>query len=772
MSISASHEPMKSQHISASHECTEQQFSITTPTRLGSWWYKSFLSLLLVALIGECLWPFYPLLAENQPDIISAMMVLFAVSIAINQMTWSMWIKGILYTVSLLLYITIIFHTHPTSPTILLEEIVSVLTNDLHAIGQAKFDDIKMETRMLLFLCGCMLLISAVQSIVLHKHYGSWFILAIITYLVCLQIFIRIDTIDGIIRTIGIGLILQATLVYTRVRLTYPTSNVQARPPYSWWLSSFTMAGLICGAGWLWLCGSGHDAKLMQSLSVANPPFFAWMWSWQDRFFASDKAKQYSRSGYSEDDSVVGGPLILDDQILFLAKSTDFSYWRGESKSLYTGKGWKNHEEQVTAHIHGTAENAKISKHEIRVHPDFLHYQIYFPGKLIRVEAIINDKGRSISPKYMQIDAYSGKVTLPKNSGRIKSYLITTQAVEQPWKHNKPDSNDLHELKSVLKYNLQLPNELPVQIRELSKKITNASKHPITKAKAVEQYLRNQYTYSLVKPTLPKKGVDIVSHFLFTDRIGYCSHFSTAMVVMLRTLGIPARWVKGFVPSANAMTQDSEESFITFRARNAHSWVEAYFPQFGWIPFEPTPGYSIANQQPRDIAEYETALDAFTSLASIDQEHRSILEKLWSAYIGGSSIIRSLHISFIIIMICGAGFISWMTVKNKGVRSWIQQSLNNKKDIPISRYDPSRCASTEKMKPIWTYLYHTYGQRLPHQSYRAYIASLPVDDEYLKNLLDQFLCMNERALYEKQSKMIYSRCTIHRLHKELKARIG
>src|SRR5207248_7787128 len=75
-----------------------------------------------------------------------------------------------------------------------------------------------------------------------------------------------------------------------------------------------------------------------------------------------------------------------------------------------------------------------------------------------------------------------------------------------------------------------------------------------------------------------------VDYFLFQSRQGYCDYFATAMVVMLRAEGVPARVASGFAPG----DFDPETGISTVRENHAHSWVEAYFPRFGWITFEPS----------------------------------------------------------------------------------------------------------------------------------------------------------------------------------------
>ncbi|SDG45972.1 protein of unknown function [Thermoanaerobacter thermohydrosulfuricus] len=126
---------------------------------------------------------------------------------------------------------------------------------------------------------------------------------------------------------------------------------------------------------------------------------------------------------------------------------------------------------------------------------------------------------------------------------------------------------------------------LPERVKDLAYSITKDKKTLYDKVKAVEEYLR-QYPYSLDVTSTPSDR-DFVDYFLFDLKKGYCSYYATAMVIMLRTIGIPARYVVGFrMPSA-----PSSDGKYRITAANAHAWVEVYFDDYGWITFEPTPNY-------------------------------------------------------------------------------------------------------------------------------------------------------------------------------------
>jgi predicted secreted protein len=134
----------------------------------------------------------------------------------------------------------------------------------------------------------------------------------------------------------------------------------------------------------------------------------------------------------------------------------------------------------------------------------------------------------------------------------------------------------------VRELNLGLP-ELDPRVAALAHSITANARTPFDKAVALEQHLRTRFAYTLEQPAV--SPADPLAHFLFERRAGHCEYFATAMTVMLRVLGIPARYVNGFAPGEY---NDLGDDYI-IRGSDAHSWVEVYFPEHGWFAFDPTP---------------------------------------------------------------------------------------------------------------------------------------------------------------------------------------
>jgi protein-glutamine gamma-glutamyltransferase len=129
---------------------------------------------------------------------------------------------------------------------------------------------------------------------------------------------------------------------------------------------------------------------------------------------------------------------------------------------------------------------------------------------------------------------------------------------------------------------LQVPN-LDPRIQALALHVTAGAKTPFDKAMAVQSYLQTRYAYTLDQGSAAVR--DPLPNFLFVRRAGHCEYFASAMTIMLRTLGIPARYINGF---QTGEYNDVGGDFIV-RASDAHSWVEVYFPDHGWTTFDPTP---------------------------------------------------------------------------------------------------------------------------------------------------------------------------------------
>ena len=178
----------------------------------------------------------------------------------------------------------------------------------------------------------------------------------------------------------------------------------------------------------------------------------------------------------------------------------------------------------------------------------------------------------------------------------------------------------------------QLPNALDPRIEALANAIVvNAhARNRYDQAKAIESQLQADYGYSL---QMRAGGPDPLSDFLFNVKAGHCEYFSTAMAVMLRTRGIAARVVNGFLPGE----YNEAAGAYTVRQSDAHSWVEVYFPESQvWVTFDPTP--AAGRTEP-----------VSTGIAAQLGKYAEALQLIWLQYVVGydkqeqRSLATSLH---------------------------------------------------------------------------------------------------------------------------------
>lgn len=182
-----------------------------------------------------------------------------------------------------------------------------------------------------------------------------------------------------------------------------------------------------------------------------------------------------------------------------------------------------------------------------------------------------------------QVPVYEDNVRVSRaeDAGQGQSYAVTS-LVSEAMPDQLRQATDEYPDWVTSRY-LDLPDMVTDRTLELALDVGGQGDNPYDKAKAIEAFLREHIVYDL-DVSLPPDGADIVDHVLFEERRGYCEYYASAMTVMLRALGIPAKTVVGYFPAEF----DAEAGGYLYRQENAHAWTEAWFPDYGWIRFEPT----------------------------------------------------------------------------------------------------------------------------------------------------------------------------------------
>ncbi len=173
------------------------------------------------------------------------------------------------------------------------------------------------------------------------------------------------------------------------------------------------------------------------------------------------------------------------------------------------------------------------------------------------------------------------------------------------------------QLREIYTKYVSLPSTVTQRVRDLAENITINQSNNYDKAKAIETYLATNYPYTL-KPGKPPLSKDFVDYFLFEGKKGYCTYYATAMTVLLRCIGIPARYVEGYI-----LPPDNRNGIFKVTNQQAHAWVEAYFEGFGWIPFEPTSPFVAAMYQDNHIRP----VIATNMTGQYYDEYRRMMEK-------------------------------------------------------------------------------------------------------------------------------------------------
>lgn len=335
-----------------------------------------------------------------------------------------------------------------------------------------------------------------------------------------------------------------------------------------------------------------ESAALFQDLNYQNPAPLARM---------------------SERRMFFGGPVDLKDIPVVDVVATSGRYWRVMVFHEYVGDGWLSNDRDIML-VEENQRTLAFPKLELRhevlqtitVHQDLGPDQgLVAAGQPLRVSLPIR-AALSLGTDEEDPGPPVGEEAIPPAPGD-PSIMYTRRPLAEGEQYEvlssltRADEESLRQAGDdyptwVVPRYLQLPDSLPERVPLLAKQLTEDLETPYDKAKAIEMYLR-QIPYSL-QIEGPEPGQDGVDYFLFDAQEGYCDYYSSAMVVMLRSIGIPARYVRGYIQPAK------EEGAYRVLESDGHAWPEVYFPQYGWIEFEPTGGRPALNRaRSREPAE-------------------------------------------------------------------------------------------------------------------------------------------------------------------------
>jgi transglutaminase-like putative cysteine protease len=310
-------------------------------------------------------------------------------------------------------------------------------------------------------------------------------------------------------------------------------------------------------------------------------------------FFQNNHGESLRTTGFTQHvDLGVIGPVKQDPSIVMRVELTEGEdneskreplYLRGVAYDQYNGKSWSNslpHRRTLTELPQGTftlrtprvespATSDRRLRQEILLEP--LDTAVLFgaplpvsvKGDFLSVQADLMGSLHLPFPSHARIQytAYSLPTTVTATENRASALLYP---------------------EFILQHYLQVP-AVSSQVVDLARRVTQPATSVSQAVNLIRTHLLTTYRYSLEVPSL--QSAHPLEDFLLTRKTGYCEHYATAMVVLLRAVGIPARLVTGFL----ATEWNAFGNYYTVRQRDAHAWVEVYFPQSGWITMDPTP---------------------------------------------------------------------------------------------------------------------------------------------------------------------------------------
>ena len=253
--------------------------------------------------------------------------------------------------------------------------------------------------------------------------------------------------------------------------------------------------------------------------------------------------------------------------------------WRGLALRHFNGTRWSNPgpEDKVVK-----PENAQYllrAPHRRNERGRRIRYQVSLEP--MRASALfLAGQPEQISGSFRELRVTEDSYQAPRSRYQPLRYKAQSWVPEEP-PQKAANVTELFTRKFRSRY-LQLP-KLDERVATFAQQITGNARAPFRQASLIERHLRHQFGYTLDLPAT--KVDDPLAHFLFERREGHCEYFASAMTVMLRTLGIPARLANGFLGGIYNPLSDEQ----VIRSSDAHSWVEAYIPGHGWLTFDPTP---------------------------------------------------------------------------------------------------------------------------------------------------------------------------------------
>ena len=344
----------------------------------------------------------------------------------------------------------------------------------------------------------------------------------------------------------------------------------------------------------------GRSLPFHDLLQPVNMRWEAAMQEWNRLYQGLNRQTRPVQTGFGRT-LTLGGERTVSDRLIMEVEAPTGRYWRAVAFDRFTGRQWINTAEGENTY----RSNQPIPAREWTARsPVTQTVTIRTPtGNILLAMPDVVQASIPLAALQQPLD-YVGPAD-SASSGRRDTELtwarsrITLEAGESYRVISSQTTVTIRELREagIVEYPtqdltryLQLPITFSPRVAELAEQVMADESTTYDKVKALERFLRTfAYDEGIQAPAA---DVDPLEYFLFDIQSGYCDYYASAMAAMLRSQGIPARAASGYAEG----TYDPEIGTYLVTERDAHTWVEVYFPQYGWIEFEPTAGESILDR--------------------------------------------------------------------------------------------------------------------------------------------------------------------------------
>ncbi|MCL4262403.1 MAG: transglutaminase-like domain-containing protein [Anaerolineae bacterium] len=389
---------------------------------------------------------------------------------------------------------------------------------------------------------------------------------------------------------------------------------------------AFARAGLIAAAIALILAWGlpplSANAAVSDALGGTRGPWREFQDNWT-RMFSALRTYGVNTADPYQDSLVLGGPRTVGNtpvMDIIVPQELPYVYWQAIVYDTYEDETWHKANDLVYEHFadEGSLDIPFTRSRQVVTQTVYS----YFPSSSFiygAPEIISADRPLLVSARE---DANGDKLV---SAVRAKYILQQGDRYEVVSRLSVADATSLREASTaypswVEATYLQLPDSITPETLALAAEVTAPYTNPYDKAMAVQSYLRETITYN-DQIEAPPDTIDPVHYTLFVSQEGYCNYYASAMAVMLRSQGVPVRVVSGYAQG----TYDEESHVYRVRASNAHTWVEVYFPSYGWIQFEPTASIPVITRPEHLAGDGSDPLGSFAfndarNSASIPEE--------------------------------------------------------------------------------------------------------------------------------------------------------